>query len=333
MDLWGTLQSVGSAALDNAGSIAKVVASPALAAAEYLGDNVAPEMAGTELHRRGPEAQNKYGSAYAGENVDADGNTRGWSAGAGLMNGVEVLPGLKEDFMTGNANFGGWTDRDGRTNAGFGAEVAGTKFSHENGGWDDPGFDIGAGTASANFSTNKDTTGFGLQANLLEGSSTFGDKENNFRLGASAGVGFAGRLHHGDADGDGIRELGFGLDAGPLSFDIRSELLAQGFDALGNAGDAAGQALKDAPEAIGNLIDNAPELAMNGLNSVNDALGGMPGQALDAMSNAPGAALDVLGGAARGVAEVLPSLPSVSLPSVSMPSVSMPSMPSMPSLW
>src|SRR5688572_7938416 len=283
------------------------MASPALAAAEYLGDNVAPEMAATNLHREGPEAANRYGSAYAGANVDDAGNTRGWSAGAGLMNGEEVLPGLKEDFMTGNVNFGGWTDRDGRTNAGFGAEVAGTRFSHENGGWDDPGFDVGAGTASANFSTNKDTTGFGLQANLLEGSSTFGDKENNFRLGASAGVGFAGRLHHGDADGDGIRELGFGLDAGPLSFDIRSELLAQGLDGVGELGDQAGEALRNAPEAIGEMLDNAPEVAMNGLNA--------------------------LGGAASSVADMLPSVSMPSLPSVSMPSLPSVSLPSMPSFF
>jgi hypothetical protein len=45
------------------------------------------------------------------------------------------------------------------------------------------------------------------------------------RLGVSAGVGYRGEVHHSDSDGDGIPELGFGFDAGPLSADLKSEAL------------------------------------------------------------------------------------------------------------
>jgi hypothetical protein len=58
---------------------------------------------------------------------------------------------------------------------------------------------------------------------MLEGSVTAGSAEENVRFGLSAGGGAGLRAHHGDADGDGAMELGFGVDYGFGSFDIKSE--------------------------------------------------------------------------------------------------------------
>lgn len=90
------------------------------------------------------------------------------------------------------------------------------------------GVDAGVGTFSAGGTRTASTTGGGLQANLAEGSVTAGTPEHNARFGLSAGLGFAARVHHGDADNDGIPEYGIGGDFGPFSFDIRSEMFEEG---------------------------------------------------------------------------------------------------------
>lgn len=78
---------------------------------------------------------------------------------------------------------------------------------------------------------NKKTASLGLQANGAElAANNIGTQEHNLRFGLSAGEGFGGRLHYGDADKDGVREMGFGFDLGPASFDMRSELLGYSFN-------------------------------------------------------------------------------------------------------
>jgi hypothetical protein len=87
-------------------------------------------------------------------------------------------------------------------------------------------------SAEAEASVGKDGATLGAQASLGGAAITGGgglsskradDEQSRFGLGA--GVGLAGRLHWSDEDKDGVREIGFGLDVGPLSLDARSEKL------------------------------------------------------------------------------------------------------------
>lgn len=48
-------------------------------------------------------------------------------------------------------------------------------------------------------------------------------RDEQARGGLSWGVGVEGRLHYSDTDKDGRREYGFGVDVGPITFDIKSE--------------------------------------------------------------------------------------------------------------
>jgi hypothetical protein len=72
----------------------------------------------------------------------------------------------------------------------------------------------------------------GIQMNAGEAAVTFGGQgddqsqtDGGVKIGVSEGAGAGWRLHYGDQDGDQVRELGFGIDAGPLSFDVKSEWL------------------------------------------------------------------------------------------------------------
>ncbi|MCA9673727.1 MAG: hypothetical protein KC464_01705, partial [Myxococcales bacterium] len=93
-----------------------------------------------------------------------------------------------------------------------------------------PSFDVG-------IYDDGDTFNFGAQAGIADAAMQLGttpsadrDADTSVRLGGSEGVGFGGRIHHGDADGDGIAEGGFGIDAGPLSLDVRSELIGRAWN-------------------------------------------------------------------------------------------------------
>jgi len=97
------------------------------------------------------------------------------------------------------------------------------------------GFDVGVLTANAGAQANDSTASLGAQANIIEGAVSAGNKEHNARAGVSAGVGLAGRAHYGDADNDGVRELGIGADVGPLMFDVRSELLGHAWNGIRGA--------------------------------------------------------------------------------------------------
>lgn len=88
--------------------------------------------------------------------------------------------------------------------------------------------DVGVGTFGAEASISDSTASVGLQANAIEGSMTYSniasaDIGRSVRGGLSRGLGAAGRVHYGDADNDGWREYGFGFDAGPVSFDYKTE--------------------------------------------------------------------------------------------------------------
>jgi hypothetical protein len=159
---------------------------------------------------------------------DKKGFDFGVEGGVGLFHGEGDIFGVPvtDDILFANGKIGGWQDgKDKRNGFNFNGGVG--KATINQGGIISG--DIGVGTAGAEVSYGTDGLTAGATANLVEGSMTFGapDKNNPYdesvRIGGSVGMGYAGRLHWGDKDGDGSAEYGFGFDAGPLSLDMKSE--------------------------------------------------------------------------------------------------------------
>jgi hypothetical protein len=159
---------------------------------------------------------------------DKQGFDFGVEGGFGLFHGEADILGIPvtDDILFANGKLGAWQDgKDQRNGFNFNGGVGKATFNQ---GGQVSG-DIGVGTAGAEVSYGTDGMTAGATANLVEGSMTFGapDKNNPYdesvRIGGSIGMGYAGRLHWGDKDGDGSAEYGFGFDAGPLSLDLKSE--------------------------------------------------------------------------------------------------------------
>lgn len=89
----------------------------------------------------------------------------------------------------------------------------------------------GAANFDAGLYFTNETATVGAQANAVEGVETFGpapdpegSRDTTLSLGRSIGPGAAGRLHYGDADGDGVTEFGLGVSWLGSSLDVRSEI-------------------------------------------------------------------------------------------------------------
>ena len=214
-------------------------------------ESLRPDYAGWGPHKetaKGPQANGPF--AYAGAERDAAGNARGWSAGAGLLSG-DLGGGARGDVLQAQGHFGGWRDEQGRTNVGVEGDAALARVGMSPGGALGPfGFDAGVLTANAGAKANEETASLGAQANLIEGSVSLANQEHGLRLGGSVGVGLAGRAHYGDADGDGVREYGFGFDFGPVSADIKSEYIGHAVNAVGSAGRWVGNQASDAWDTV-----------------------------------------------------------------------------------
>lgn len=186
---------------------------------DYLYPPILPEILGT------PSA-NAFGShdekgAYGGFGYQSpDGNTQSTYAEGGI---------------------GTWTDQKGGVNRGFNVQGGAYKTGEEDSGYtlfgQRVGYDVGLGTAQAGIyertTVREDgktarTESVGIQGNAIEASTTVGDDNNNVRFGLSAGEGLGAREHLVDIDGDGETETaGFGVDVGPVSFDFKSDMLAE----------------------------------------------------------------------------------------------------------
>ncbi|GEM_PF-5102464 len=76
------------------------------------------------------------------------------------------------------------------------------------------------------------TFDIGVGATGVGGSVTLGDDEDSLRMGLSAGPSFGFRVHHGDADGDGVSEAGVGFDFAEFSGDLKTEHLGEAWNKL-----------------------------------------------------------------------------------------------------
>ncbi|MFN0248985.1 MAG: hypothetical protein ACKV2T_19020 [Kofleriaceae bacterium] len=195
-----------------------------------------PAAPGHDYYGKGPVQDGRAAGpfGYVGSERDSRGEAEGWSAGFGLLSGP-IGPGTRADVLQAQGHYGAWADENGTRTVGIAGDAGLVKFGMEpgqGGGLGPIGFDVGVMTANAGITHNENTTSVGAQANIIEGAISAGNQEHNMRIGGSVGVGLAGRLHHGDADGDGVNEMGFGFDFGPVSFDMRTEALGHAYNAV-----------------------------------------------------------------------------------------------------
>src|SRR5688572_11857144 len=127
------------------------------------------------------------------------------------------------EVLTASHNNGAWDTPQGTRKYGFETNVNGLKY---NGG---TGVDVDIATFNQGITDDGSTFSMGGQLNggAIAFSGSEPDKNSQddhaVRAGWSGGMGGALRFHHGDEDGDGYRELGYGIDAGPVSLDYKSE--------------------------------------------------------------------------------------------------------------
>lgn len=100
---------------------------------------------------------------------------------------------------------------------------------------------IGGGATAS-----EDTLSASGGLDIATAGATVGTPTDQLRVAASLGESLGGRLHYGDSDGDGVREMGFGADIGMLSFDFKTEALGQAWNAIG------GPAMEN---EMGSLVD------------------------------------------------------------------------------
>jgi hypothetical protein len=133
---------------------------------------------------------------------------------------------VDSDVGFGEGAFGAW-EEEGGVQKGFRVKggLARSKINEGgivSGDWE-------AGTAGAEFSYGDNGFRWQTGATGVGGGMTFGNFEKDnptdtqVRVGLSAGPSLGFRGHWGDSDGDGIPEIGGGVDIGPLSIDSKSE--------------------------------------------------------------------------------------------------------------
>jgi hypothetical protein len=121
---------------------------------------------------------------------------------------ADLSEGLNRDDATHNTSLG----------VHAGAHLARFGVQGENGGGE---IDVPSLSLDANM--DRDHAAVGANANIIGVSGGVHNAEHGIQVGLSGGVGFGGRAYYGDADHDGLRELGGGADIGEYSVDVRTE--------------------------------------------------------------------------------------------------------------
>lgn len=263
-----------------------------------------------------PDADRPSAFAYGNEVVNSNsGLTYGYEGGFGINSGLLGTPEgwhASSTLLSGNGFAGARMDDDGTAwhGAGAHAKVAGFDVGYGNPG--DGWFghfaaDALGADAEASFNPDKGAQ-LGATAYLvqgaLEGGHLSADSQHDQigRFGLAAGVGAAGRLHWDDADGDGIREIGFGADIGPVTFDFKSETLGQGYqwleDNVPAAWDAStdwvGDAWDTSTDWVGDTWSGATDGIADGWNTATDWAGDTWTGATDAVGDAWGTTTDAV---------------------------------------
>jgi RHS repeat-associated protein len=167
----------------------------------------------------------------------------GFGAGAGVLNmqldqsGNNSATALRADVRAGT-----WTDSSGDVNRGIDFQADLVKIDlKSNGLASDDSFGIGHDGGVFNIqvgaSSNSSVSQFGGQVNVLDAAITVGNQRCSMRAGVSLGAGMAFRLHHSDANNNGVPEVGFGFDVGVAEFDIKSEAVGKGLQDAGQGFD------------------------------------------------------------------------------------------------
>lgn len=181
-------------------------------------DKLEPRRGGTSARTRLQQL-----SAHKSERVKEDVNygevktTDGFSTEAGVLRRTDPK-GSRIDVL----NVGVATSRQGW-------ECKAQLVSGDTGHGGIVGFDGSILSANAAVKEDKDGVRAGLQGTVIGGAVRIGEanphdaQDEQVRVGLSYGAGLEGRLHWSDKDKDGHREYGFGVNVGPLSFDLKSE--------------------------------------------------------------------------------------------------------------
>jgi len=241
---------------------------------------------------------------YSWHGTNSDGIGGGNEFGFGLVGTTGPMGdpnGLhgRADSFTGGGFFG--LGSDGQIGGGIKGSAAHADIGWGQAGQPGGGFYGGADVDAFGFDAhswvNPDKgASAGASAYVLQGSATLGnigtgnhDEESRFGLGL--GVGAAGRLHWDDADGDGLREYGFGADIGPISFDYKTEdparsllnastfgmggMAADLFGYEGNMTQDIGNAASSAASWIGDTASSIGSGISSGVGAAASFVGGL----------------------------------------------------------
>jgi RHS repeat-associated protein len=178
-----------------------------------------------------------------------------FEVGAGLANGV-TGDGIGVSVFHADLQAGTWTDPGGATTTGIHFQADAVKVVvPPNTAMSCVGVDFGFGNVDAGlYGTATDVT-IGAEANAVDMAVTVGTSANYVRLGTAVGVGVEVRVHRGDANGDGVREYGGGIDIGPFEGDIRVDpnhvemAVKAVVDPAGVASQTAAKAIMSSPKA------------------------------------------------------------------------------------
>lgn len=252
----------------------------AIPAAQLMAREVAPHLRRqNEMVHQSGEHEVGLGPAHA--------SATGYEVNGHPVGGVANV-GLGERGPNITARGGTWLDEDGR--ATNGVHFSSQFYNITN---DDPGVidadSAGVGTADFAATVNDSTARLGGQINVASVAGLLGDEEDGVRGGLSEGVGAEARLHYGDADGDNIPEIGFGMDIGPVSYDYHSETLSQGYEAVRDLGSVAGPG----------LVPGARERTLDRLSSIAQPVADVGREVIAAGGNLAGEAVDT----GRGVVD------------------------------
>lgn len=179
-----------------------------------------------------------------------------------------------------SADAGAWATPGGGTSYGIRGGVTGATLGIDlahMAGVDDAGIvarvDAAGGSANIEGSMGTESTTLGAGANLGEIAVTLGTQDSatdeTIRVGVGEGVGASGRLHYEDADRDGHREYGVGVDVEFLSVDVRSEDPVRSALELVTTGEFSG---------VFGREENLTDRTIAAAEPVVEAIGQIPGQ-------------------------------------------------------